>query len=121
MVSTIGNYMGMSFDDEIYTYLTDDFGGHPFIIRQVCSHLFKEKKGLKSISITKYEYERKREEINNSIVDYLDLIITVLRERYPDEYQLIEYLAAGDQKHLPNFSACQKTSRAFNWLWPCKT
>ncbi len=45
MVSTIGNYMGMRFDDEIYTYLTDDFGGHPFIIRQVCSHLFKEKKG----------------------------------------------------------------------------
>ncbi|AUO40412.1 ATP-binding protein [Escherichia coli] len=103
MVSTIGNYMGMSFDDEIYTYLTDDFGGHPFIIRQVCSHLFKEKKGLKSISITKYEYERKREEINNSIVDYLDLIITVLRERYPDEYQLIEYLAAGDQKTFTEF------------------
>ncbi len=103
MVSTIGNYMGMRFDDEIYTYLTDDFGGHPFIIRQVCSHLFKEKKGLKSISITKYEYERKREEINNSIIDYLDLIITVLRERYPDEYQLIEYLAAGDQKTFTEF------------------
>ncbi|HDU5135218.1 TPA: AAA-like domain-containing protein [Klebsiella pneumoniae subsp. pneumoniae] len=103
MVSTIGNYMGMRFDDEIYTYLTDDFGGHPFIIRQVCSHLFKEKKGLKSISITKYEYERKREEINNSIIDYLDLIITVLRERYPDEYQLIEYLATGDQKTFTEF------------------
>lgn len=103
MVSTIGNYMGMRFDDEIYTYLTDDFGGHPFIIRQVCSHLFKEKKGLKSISITKYEYERKREEINNSIIDYLDLIITVLRERYPDECQLIEYLAAGDQKTFTEF------------------
>ncbi|HHQ4309264.1 TPA: hypothetical protein ACSP7Y_005353, partial [Serratia fonticola] len=103
MVSTIGNYMGMHFDDEIYTYLTDDFGGHPFITRQVCSALFKSKKGLSNISITKYEYERKREDINKTITDYLDLIISVLKERYPDEYQLIEYLALGDEDTFSEF------------------
>ncbi len=41
MVSIIGGYMGIQFDKEIFTYLTDDYGGHPFLIRQVCSRIYE--------------------------------------------------------------------------------
>ncbi|HHX8549373.1 TPA: ATP-binding protein [Vibrio alginolyticus] len=103
MVETIGSYMGMSFDNEVFTYLTDDFGGHPFLIRQVCSKLFKEKGGSKQLLITKFNYEGKRDVLNKSVTDYLDLIVSVLRERYPEEYELIEYLAAGDYATFNDF------------------
>lgn len=105
MVETIGSYMGMKFDNEVYTYLTDDFGGHPFLIRQVCSKIFKEKKGNKEYRLTKFDYENKRTQLNHGVIDYLDLIISILRERYPEEYELIEYLASGDHETFNEFYA----------------
>lgn len=30
MIGHIGKYMGLNFDEEIYTKLTEDYGGHPF-------------------------------------------------------------------------------------------
>lgn len=40
MVRKLGRYMGMKFDERIYGLLTEDFGGHPFLIRQFCSERF---------------------------------------------------------------------------------
>ena len=37
MVSNIGGYMGLNFDEEIYSNLNIDYGGHPFLIRHICS------------------------------------------------------------------------------------
>jgi len=37
MVRKIGRIMGLHFDELIYGKLTEDFGGHPFLIRHVCS------------------------------------------------------------------------------------
>ncbi len=96
MITSIGSYMGMTFDDEVFTYLTDDFGGHPFIIRQICSKLFNQIKNNKSKHITKYFYSEKRELLTKSIYDYLDLIIIILKEKYPLEYELLEYLSQDD-------------------------
>lgn len=109
MVNTIGYYMGMSFDDEVYTYLTDDFGGHPFLIRQVCSRLFKDKKTTKQVHISKFNYESKREILNKSITDYLSLIITVLKEKYTDEFELLEYLAKEDYDTFNEFYQLSST------------
>lgn len=103
MVGTIGSYMGMTFDDEVFTYLTDDFGGHPFLIRLACSKLFQSKKGRRQIKTSKFIYENQRETLNKSVSDYLDLIVSVLIERYPEEYDLIELLASGDQTTFNEF------------------
>ena len=37
MVRKLGRIMGLRFDEIIYGKLTEDFGGHPFLIRHVCS------------------------------------------------------------------------------------
>jgi len=39
MVSKLGGIMGLKFDEIIYGKLTEDFGGHPFLIRLVCSKI----------------------------------------------------------------------------------
>jgi hypothetical protein len=107
MITSIGLYMGMDFDEEIFTYLTDDFGGHPFIIRQICSKLFNEIKNNSSNNnkhISKYFYEERRESLTKSIYDYLDLIIIILKDKYPLEYELLEHLAEDDTKTFDEYA-----------------
>lgn len=103
MVSSLGIYMGLRFDNEVYAYLTDDFGGHPFLIRQVCSKIHKNIKETRPYLITKFYYQKERNKINNSIQEYIGLIVTILQQRYPDEYEMLEFLAQGDLKTFLEF------------------
>ncbi len=103
MVSSIGTYMGLRFDSEVFAYLTDDFGGHPFLIRQVCSRIHKSAKGVRPYDVTKFYYQKERERLTNSIQDYIGLIVTVLKERYRDEYEMLEFLAQEDYKTFGEF------------------
>lgn len=105
MITSIGSYMGMTFDEEVFTYITDDFGGHPFIIRQICSKLFNEIKMSGKKYVSKYYYNDRREELTKSIYDYLDLIITILKEKYSFEYELLEYLALDDHKTFKEYAS----------------
>lgn len=103
MVSSIGSYMGLQFGDEVFTYLTDDFGGHPFLIRQVCSRIHRAAGHQRPISISKFRYQADREKLTESIQEYIGLIVSVLSEKYKDEYELLEYLAQGDQQTFRDF------------------
>jgi len=96
MVSMIGNYMGLDFDEEIYTYLTEDFGGHPFLIRQVCSKIHQDITKNRPAAVSKYYYQEHKETFERHLNDYIELIIEVLRRWYPKEYLLIELLAIED-------------------------
>lgn len=95
MVSTIGNYMGITYDEEIYTYLTEEFGGHPFLIRQVCSFMHSDLTKSRPIRATKFYYKSKKDVFDKRLVDYIDLIIQVLKNWYPEEYELLEHFALG--------------------------
>lgn len=96
MIEHIGGYMGMAFDKEIYTYLTDEFGGHPFLIRQASSFIYKKLSVLgfpRKIEVKKQVYNQYRDEVWRSLYDYVALILSVLRERYIDEYNVLKYLS----------------------------
>ncbi len=95
MVSTIGNYMGITYDEEIYTYLTEEFGGHPFLIRQVCSFMHNDLTKSRPTRATKFYYKSKKDVFDKRLVDYIDLIIQVLKNWYPEEYELLEHFALG--------------------------
>ena len=103
MVSSIGVYMGLHFDNEVFTYLTDDFGGHPFLIRQVCSRIHQSLKENRPYKVTKFFYQKERDKLNASIQDYIGLIVTVLKERYSDEYEMLEFLSQGNHKVFGEF------------------
>ena len=41
MVRKLGKIMGIKFDEGVYTRLVEDYGGHPFLVRRVCSKIGK--------------------------------------------------------------------------------
>lgn len=92
MVESIGKYMGLIFEPELFTHLTDDYGGHPFLIRHVCSLINKDITNNRPYTVTKYMYKEKKESYDNLIQPYVELIIDILRDWYPEEYRLLEIL-----------------------------
>lgn len=107
MVGTIGNYMGLTFDEEIFTYLTEEYGGHPFLIRQVCSFLHNDLSKDRPIKASKYYYKSKKEIFDKKLIDYVDLIIQVLKNWYPEEHNLLEKFALGESTVKSNNDANQ--------------
>ena len=88
MIGHIGKYMGLNFDEEIYTKLTEDYGGHPFLIRHICSLINKDISLDRPCQVSKYEYATKKKEYDAKIVHYVEMILGVLKTWYPKEYLL---------------------------------
>lgn len=104
MVKNIGNYMGLDFDEEIFTFLTDDFGGHPFLIRQICSRIHQETSTKRPIKVSKLYYKENINNFNKYLSDYVELIVGVLKNWYPHEFELLEHLV------LENYIEFEKMS-----------
>ncbi len=93
MVQNIGAYMGLKFESEVFTDLTDHYGGHPFLIRQVCSIINQDASSERPCIISKYQVRENMDEYDHKIGHYVELVISVLQTRYPEEYKLLELLA----------------------------
>jgi len=103
MVSSIGSYMGMDFEESIYQRLVNDFGGSPFLIRQACSFLHKNYGQKKPFQVSLNYYESQKESIDKSLGSSIDLILETLKARYNNEYELLKYLAIGDKETFLHF------------------
>ncbi|OEF99152.1 hypothetical protein BHF71_09975 [Vulcanibacillus modesticaldus] len=109
MVGNIGHYMGLHFEEEIYTYLTEDYGGHPFLIRQVCSLINESVTHRRPTTITKYMYKRDKKEYDLKIHEYIQLILSILNRWYPQEYKLLEELVInGNNEFRTRFGDYEK-------------
>lgn len=105
MVNKLGGYMGIQFDDYVCASLTQDFGGHPFLIRHVCSTINKyvnrNPELEKPLLINKTIYDVIQPTFVENLGDrYCDLMLTVLRDYYQDEYTLLEKLSIGDIEYF---------------------
>lgn len=94
MVRKLGRLMGIKFDEGIYTRLVEDYGGHPFLIRQVCSTIAK-KYPQRPVQIDRMKYNAAREEYNRGS-KYFDMLLDVLTQFYNEEYEMLNLLASGD-------------------------
>ncbi|HTB21477.1 MAG TPA: AAA-like domain-containing protein [bacterium] len=110
MVRKLGRYMGLNFDEIVCAKLTEDLGGHPFLIRQVCSHLQKACKGDRPAVIDKALYEKVNINLNDIAGEYFEMMLTVLREWYPDEYEMLTLLA---QRDLEKFNRLAQTNEKY--------
>ncbi|PEJ35941.1 ATP-binding protein [Peribacillus butanolivorans] len=103
MVSSIGKYMGLEFDEEIYTKLVEDYGGHPFLIRHICSLINSSISLERPMKVNKYDYGREKANYDIAISKYIEQIIQVLKISYFKEYKLLEILAVqGNEAFLSN-------------------
>ena len=97
MLCKLGGYMGLEFDELVYSKLTEDYGGHPFLIRQVWSLLHKRINEKRPFKVTKLRYEEIKPTFAlNDGNKYSVMILSVLEKFYKDEYYMLELLACGD-------------------------
>lgn len=97
MIETLSSYMGIAVDDDIYSYLVREFGGHPFLMRQACSYIKSELDKGTQRRIDRLIYDKSIAKFNEGVGHgYCELVIGVLSEHYADEYTMLTYLARGD-------------------------
>lgn len=101
MVRRLGKIMGLKFDEEIYSHLMEDYGGHPFLIRRVCSKISKLN-SERPVTIDRIKYQQAKKQFNLDNV-YFEMILDVLKQFYPDEYEMLNMLAMGDTESFQFF------------------
>ena len=107
MVSRLGDYMGLKFDPLIFSKLTEDLGGHPFLIRQMCSLINQRASQIRPAQVDKALYLQSKADFQTGAQDYIEMMVHVLRDWYPDEYEMLRFLAQGDLESFNDFSADQ--------------
>lgn len=105
MVKKLGRIMGLKFDEIIYSKLTEDFGGHPFLIRTVCSAINKVSNVEKPVRVDKSLYEKGKKKFNEEYQNYIEMILTVLEQYYNDEYEMLKFLALDDIDTFKGFAS----------------
>jgi hypothetical protein len=104
MVGSLGKFMGLVFDDVVYSKLYEDFGGHPFLIRYVCSSINGIVRSQRPYYIDRTTYETGKAKFIETSSGYFDLMLGILREYYPDEYIMLANLATGNIAEFQEFA-----------------
>ena len=103
MVRRLSRYMGLKCDEELYRSLTEEYGGHPFLVRQACSQLCRlvpDRPGQLGQDL----FQQRRDELNRTLEKNVRQILNVLAIWYPDEYEMIGTLARGDVETFRNYA-----------------
>lgn len=116
MINKLAKISSASFDDAAITHLFRSYGGHPLMTRLACSFELEYLRAHGSrfpakISLGTVEINNKSRD--RELIFYTRHIINELEDYYPDEYKLLEKLAAGDILH---FTKATSTSTAGVYL-----
>ncbi len=93
MVRKLGRIMGLQFDETIYSKLTEDFGGHPFLIRHVCSVVHKISPSDRPVRVNSNLYDEAKLRFKVEYSHFIEMILSVLKEFYPYEFDMLKYIA----------------------------
>jgi len=96
MVSRLGYFMGLDFDRNVIAYIHSRFGGHPFFIRQLCSQIHKNSSTHRPQRVSLAGCKVAERDAGSDIMGYLNETLNSLQAFYPEEHQMLEYLASGD-------------------------
>lgn len=103
MVRRIARFMGLRVQEPLYQRLFEEYGGHPFLVRQACSQLAKHVQSRPG-ELTTALFEKQRESIALTLERNVRQILNVLAIWYPDEYEVIRLLAHGDKASFVEFA-----------------
>lgn len=98
MVRKLGRFMGLKFDEIVYSKLTEDYGGHPFLIRHVCSKINLRAANARPVQVGRGLYEQGSKDFELDSRHYVNLILDVLYQHYPDELEMLKILAHSPQE-----------------------
>lgn len=103
MVNALGGYMGLHFDEYCIGRLTSDCGGHPYLMRILCSYInrFIRTNNLqRPITVTKaiYDHALPAFESSSEAISFFWMILNILVTSYPKEFETLKVLALqGDE------------------------
>jgi len=100
MVRKLGRIMGIKFDEILYSKLTEDYGGHPFLIRHVCSIINKNSSQERPTIVSKLIYNSAKDIFKREHSNYIEMILEVLKKFYSDEYKMLKFLALDDYDQI---------------------
>lgn len=98
MVNTLGGYMGLMFDEYCISRLTSDCGGHPYLMRILCSHInrYARSNNIKRpVKISRAIYDKAIPEFEKSseATGFFWMILNILMDSYPKEFETLKVLA----------------------------
>lgn len=96
MVTRLGFFMGLDFDDKVVSHIHQRFGAHPFFIRQLCSQIHKKAPLGRPRAVSLIMCKEAERDAGADVQGYLTEILSTLKTFYPVELEMLEYLAKGD-------------------------
>lgn len=99
MIEFFGSRMGLFFDKPSIRLLFDEYGGHPLLTRMACSfqhEILEAKKAQRPIKIAPNDISALALERDAELSSYCGHVVSEIKELYPDEYELLKLLAAGE-------------------------
>lgn len=114
MLSKFGKRMGLRFDNDAIVYMFKRYGGHPMLTRMagsyVNSSLLAKKTPRPARMLTAHLVEGETER-EGEIMYYCPHIVSELSKFYPDEYEMLEWLATGNEADFHEFAASRDQVR----------
>ena len=104
MVRRLGRIMGLHFEEILYGMLTEDFGGHPYLIRHICSVVNSMCPGERPIKVSKATYNNAKRIFSREYGHFFEMILNVLKDTFEDEYEMLLLLSRGDTKTFNEFA-----------------
>ena len=101
MVNTLGAYMGITFDEYAIAKLTSDCGGHPYLMRIMCSYInryARSEEMKRPCIVTQAIYDRAAIEFEKTsdATSFFLMILNILMTSYINEFNALKFLALGE-------------------------
>lgn len=98
MLKVLGKRMGLKFHEAAVDYMHTRYGGHPLLTRLAGSFIHRSLKSSKAerpYEIDVAFLESQEDARDAELTFYCRHVVSELRDFYPDEYSLLEWLSAG--------------------------
>lgn len=104
MIRTLGRIMGLSFEEHLYGIINEDFGGHPYLIRHVCSLIHKLASKERPVEVTTKTYEKAKKQFQLQNGHFFEMVLGVLKSYFSEEYDLLRLLACEEEEEFEETS-----------------
>ena len=107
MLRVLGRRMGMRFSSAAIEYIHSRYGGHPLLTRLACSDIHQQHylmQAERPIEIDDRQLLKDENQRDSALVFYCRHVVSELQDFYPDEYDVLEYLASGQVQAFLEFA-----------------
>lgn len=107
MIRTLGNRMGLKFEQYAIQYLHKRYGGHPLLTRIACSLINTDVRvgnETRPVKITQARLSACEEARDSDLTFYCRHVVSELQQFYPNEYSMLEMLSSGQTTDFIEFA-----------------